>query len=205
MTLADEDLARALECLLFMSEEPLSARELGELLETPPGAVTAAMSGVTARYADSGLQVIEVAGGYRLCTRPEFGPYVERLHEPRRFRLSQAALETLAIVAYRQPVTRPEIEAIRGVSADSAVNTLLERGLVREAGQKQAPGRPMTYATTELFLLQFGLNHLSDLPPIEFPAVLPQPAGGEEESAAEAGVPELAPDDETAAVALEAE
>jgi segregation and condensation protein B len=131
------------------------------------------MPALAERYSDSGLQLIEVGGGYRLCTRPEYGRYVERLREPRHFRLSQAALETLAIVAYRQPVTRPEIEAIRGVSADSAVSTLIERGLIRECGQKQAPGRPMMYGTTELFLLQFGLNRLTDLPPIEFPSALP--------------------------------
>jgi segregation and condensation protein B len=170
----DDDLVHAIECLLFMSEEPLSARELGELLETPVGEVAAAMPTVRERYGDSGLQLTEVAGGYRLCTRPEYGAYVERLHEPRRFRLSQAALETLAIVAYRQPVTRPEIEAIRGVSADSAVSTLIERGLVRECGQKQAAGRPMMYGTTELFLLSFGLNRLTDLPPLEFPETMPQ-------------------------------
>jgi segregation and condensation protein B len=170
---SDDGLLRAVECLLFMSDQPLSARELGDLLEQSPGAITAAMPALAERYSDSGLQLIEVGGGYRLCTRPEYGRYVERLREPRHFRLSQAALETLAIVAYRQPVTRPEIEAIRGVSADSAVSTLIERGLIRECGQKQAPGRPMMYGTTELFLLQFGLNRLTDLPPIEFPSALP--------------------------------
>jgi segregation and condensation protein B len=170
---SDDGLLRAIECLLFMSDQPLSARELGDLLEETPGAITAAIPALAERYSDSGLQLIEVGGGYRLCTRPEYGRYVERLREPRHFRLSQAALETLAIVAYRQPVTRPEIEAIRGVSADSAVSTLIERGLVRECGQKQAPGRPMMYGTTELFLLQFGLNRLADLPPIEFPAAMP--------------------------------
>jgi len=202
MPLSDESLVRAIECLLFMSDEPLSARELGELLDTPARDVAAAMPTLAQRHAEGGLQITEVAGGYRLCTRPEYGVYVERMHEPRRFRLSQAALETLSIIAYRQPVTRPEIEAIRGVSADSAVSTLFERGLIRECGQKQAPGRPMMYATTELFLLQFGLNRLSDLPPIEFPAMPPQaPADHEADDAA----PAEAPATDRPALAMESE
>ena len=202
MALSDEGLARAIECLLFMSDDPLSARELGELLDTPARDVTAAMPALVQRYADSGLQIAEVAGGYRLCTRPEYGAYVERMHEPQRFRLSQAALETLSIIAYRQPVTRPEIEAIRGVSADSAVSTLLERGLIRECGQKQAPGRPMMYGTTELFLLQFGLNRLSDLPPIDFPTSPPQASREDHaEEAKAAGAPVA----EEPALAMESE
>ena len=114
------------------------------------------------RYA--GMQIIEVAGGFELVTRPEYADYVARLHQPPKLRLSPAAMETLAIVAYRQPVTRPEIEQLRGVNSDSVVSTLLEHGLICERGHKEAPGKPMLYGTTDTFLNLFGLLSLDALP-----------------------------------------
>jgi segregation and condensation protein B len=183
---------RALEAVLFMAAEPLSREELAGILEVTPKEAEGLAQQLEARYGDGGLQVVRIAGGYQVATRPEYGPQVARLHKPERFRLSRAALETLAIVAYRQPVTRPEIEAIRGVNSDSAVDTLAQYELIREAGRKEAPGRPMLYCTTDQFLGHFGLDSIEDLPQLEaIPVGSPQvqaedaqasqPQGDEEE------------------------
>ena len=152
----------ALECLLFMADRPLTLGELAELLDISPPAVRQLLEQLEGRY--TGLRLIDVAGGVELVTRPEFSDYVARLHRPPKFRLSPAAMETLAIVAYRQPVTRPEIEMLRGVNSDSVINTLLEHGLVEERGHKQVPGKPMLYGTTDKFLKIFGLSGLQALP-----------------------------------------
>jgi len=157
-------LSAALECLLFMADQPLVPKDLGEMLGIEPEQVCALADRLAAEYESRGLQITRVAGGYQMCTRPEYGEFVAKLHEPRRFRLSRASMETLAIVAYRQPITRPEIEAVRGVNCDSVIETLLERGLACERGRRSTPGRPMTYGTTPEFLSQFGLNSLRDLP-----------------------------------------
>jgi segregation and condensation protein B len=162
----EADLVAAAECVLYLAGEPVSAAELARILEVPPPQADRIAAQFAASLNGRGLQVIKVAGGYRLCTRPQYSRYVERIHPPKRLRLSRAALETLAIVAYRQPATRPEIEAIRGVNVDGVVETLLTYGLVFEKGKKQAPGRPTLYVTTEEFLVRFGLNRLSDLPPL---------------------------------------
>ena len=115
----------------------------------------------------SGLQLLHIAGGWQLATRSEYAVFVGKMLARSASKLSRAALETLSIVAYRQPVTAPEIEAIRGVSAAGVMKTLLERGLITEAGKKNAPGRPNLYTTTQDFLHYFGMNSLADLPPIE--------------------------------------
>ena len=158
------DILGALECLLFMADRPLSLGELSDLLEISTPAVRQLLEMLDDRYV--GLRVNEVAGGYELITRPEYADYLSRLHQPPKFKLSPAALETLAIVAYRQPVTRPEIEGIRGVNCDSVLATLLDRGLLCERGHKDTPGRPMLYGTTDQFLKQFGLTSLGALPDI---------------------------------------
>ena len=117
-----------------------------------------------------------MAGGYQLRTRPEYASYLRLLHRERPLRLSRAALETLAVVAYRQPVTRAEIEAVRGVEVDAVVRSLLDRQLVRIAGHREVPGRPMLYATTKRFLEVFGLGELDDLPTLrEMEQLLPPP------------------------------
>ena len=157
----------ALEAVLFMAAEPIPASELAEILEATPREVEILAQELSEVYAGRGLQVSRVAGGFQVCTRPEYGPFVAKLHKPERFRLSRAALETLAIVAYKQPVTRPEVDAIRGVNSDSAVDTLTQYQLICEAGRKEAPGRPMLYRTTESFLGHFGLNSVEDLPKID--------------------------------------
>jgi segregation and condensation protein B len=153
------------ESLLFAAPEPLPLTRIAEILEVPPEEVAGALSYLTNGVSqDRGVQVVSVAGGYRMCTHPDFAAYVGRLLAPPAPRLSRAAMETLAIVAYRQPVTLPEIEAIRGVDASGVVRTLSERGMVHDVGKKETVGHPTLYATTPLFLQHFGLNSLDDLP-----------------------------------------
>lgn len=152
----------ALECLLFMADRPLPLGELGDLLGIAVPAVRQLLEELSTRYV--GLQIIEVAGGMELATKAEYAAYVARLHEPPKLRLSPAAMETLAIVAYRQPVTRPEIEQLRGVNSDRVVSTLVEHGFLCERGHKDAPGKPMLYGTTDKFLKHFGMASIDVLP-----------------------------------------
>lgn len=173
-------LAAALECVLYMAGEPLPTREIARILEVPEDKAQEIMDALAQSLAGRGLQVVKIAGGYRLTTRPEYAGYVERIHPAERVRLSRAALETLAIIAYRQPITRPEIEAIRGVNVDGVIETLLGHRLICERGRKHTVGRPVLYATTREFLAHFGLNSLADLPPLPegapIPAQIPQPS-----------------------------
>jgi segregation and condensation protein B len=173
---------RALEAVLFMAAVPLPAEDLAGILAVTPHEADELARQLEARYADAGLQVTRVAGGYQVSTRPEYGHYVAKLHEPERFRLSRAALETLAIVAYRQPVTRPEVDAIRGVNSDSPLDTLLQYELISEAGRKDTPGRPLLYRTTDSFLGKFGLNSISDLPQLDALPVAEQVSSAEPEA-----------------------
>ena len=173
-TLASEeaaDLRRlhpALECLLFVAAEPVAPERIAEALSLTPEQAVAALEDFRRGYANSGgLQVVRVAGGYQLRTRPEFAAVVARFLRPAAQRLSRQALETVAIIAYEQPITGPEIDALRGVNSDGVVKTLVERGLIREVGRKDAPGRPILYRTTEQFLEFLGLDDLSELPKLE--------------------------------------
>jgi segregation and condensation protein B len=161
-----------IECILFVSDGPITVKHLAETLEIEDARVEEAI-GVLEEHlrARGGLQLMKVAGGYQLCTRPEYADYCAMVLQPAKRRLSKAALETLAVVAYRQPCTMPEIEAVRGVSVDGVMRTLMERGLAKEAGRKQTPGRPLLYVTTPEFLEYFGLNDLSELPDIDMLAV----------------------------------
>ena len=166
------ELEAAVEAILFVAGEPLSRDEILSAFEEeekePAGA---AIDAVLARYGDGegrGVVAETVAGGIRLATRPELHGYLKKFFESEdRGRLSMAALETLAIVAYRQPVTAPEIQELRGVGSSGVLKTLLERRLIRIAGRKQVVGKPFLYATTREFLMQFGLGSLDDLPPLE--------------------------------------
>jgi segregation and condensation protein B len=156
-----------LEALLFVAEEPLPLSKLQEALTDADAAETEASVRDLAVQLEAdgrGLMVQEVAGGFRLATRPEVHAWVQRLQQVRPARLSRAALETLAIIAYRQPMTRAEIEAIRGVAVDGVLRTLLERELVRMMGRKAEAGRPMLYGTSQQFLEHFGMRDLGDLP-----------------------------------------
>jgi segregation and condensation protein B len=167
------------EALLFASDTPLEASRIREVLELESDAEARALvDELRARYeaADSALTVTEVGGGFRMVTRPEIAPWLMRLARTRtRARLSRPALETLAIIAYRQPVSRPEIDAVRGVNSEGVLDSLLERRLVRIAGRKEAPGRPFLYETTREFLVAFGLRDLSDLPRVEGELIVPEP------------------------------
>lgn len=156
-----------LECMLFVSPQPLSVEHVSKALGIEELEVDSAIHELRLDYSDRGLQITRIAGGYQMCTRPEYAEHISVLLEPQRTRLSRAALETSAIIAYRQPITMPEIEAIRGVNSDGVVKTLVERNLVKQVGRKDTPGRPMLYATTEEFLNYFGLNDISELPELE--------------------------------------
>ncbi|MCC6443832.1 MAG: SMC-Scp complex subunit ScpB [Armatimonadetes bacterium] len=180
------DLLPVMECLLFVSSEPLTPSQAAEALEIGESEAREALKALQAAFeADRGMRIIEVAGGFQMVTRLEFSPYVTKLLRPPVQRLSKPALETLAIIAYRQPITQPEIEAVRGVNSDGVLKTLLDRRLIEEAGRKQTPGRPILYKTTQDFLQYFGLNSLDDLPAIERGEESPQTliegaSGGEE-------------------------
>ena len=170
------------EALLFASETPVEADRIQEVLRLDSAGearelVRELMSRLDAR--GSSLQVIEVGGGYRLVTRPEVAPWLVKLARSRtRSRLSRSALETLAIVAYRQPVSRPDIDAVRGVNSEAVLDNLLDRRMIRIAGRKDSPGRPFLYETTRDFLVAFGLRDLADLPKVEGELSIPEtPAG----------------------------
>ena len=178
-----------IEALIFASPDPLTPKQLYKLLpEEPREDVDAALAAVRADYdRPGGLQIVEVAGGFQITTRPELHEWVRKLfHERTTQKLSVQALETLAVIAYRQPVTAPEIAEIRGVSSSTGVlSTLIERKLVKPVGRKQVVGRPFMYGTTREFLERFGLNDISDLPKVdelsdalgfELPAALGQAA-----------------------------
>ncbi len=167
---AGRDLRGILEALLLVSGEPLSIETLSSICEVPRGEVREALEKLQLEYVreERGFQLREIAGGYRLHTHPAYAEYVERLAlRGRRTRLTRAAIETLAIVAYLQPITRAQIANLRGVQGESLVKTLEELGLVKESGKESAPGGPALYGTTDLFLEHFGLRTLDELPPLE--------------------------------------
>lgn len=165
------EMEAALEAILFVSSEPVPRTKLLELFEEGEREQAAeALEAVLARYAgeDRGVLVEDVAGGVRLATRPEVVGWLRRFFDVSGGnKLSMAALETLAIIAYRQPITGPEIQELRGVSAAGVIKTLLERRMVRIVGRKEVVGKPFLYGTTREFLVHFGLNSLKDLPPLE--------------------------------------
>jgi segregation and condensation protein B len=166
-----DELKPILESLIFVSEEPINAKQLAALVaeEAAADVETAAeqlLEEFNAR--GGGLEMRQLAGGYQIRTRPELSEYVRRyLKSQPSARLSIAALETLAVIAYKQPITIPEILEIRGVTSTSAIKTLLDRRLIVAKGHKQVVGRPMLYGTSKEFLIQFGLNDLSELPNLE--------------------------------------
>jgi segregation and condensation protein B len=166
-----DELKPIVEALIFASPDPLTPKALFKLLESEPREdVEAALAALKQDYdaRSGGLQMIEVAGGYQIVTRPELHEWVRRLfHERATQRLSVQSLETLAVIAYKQPITAPEIAEIRGVNTAGVLGTLLERKLVKVVGRKQVVGRPFMYATTREFLDRFGLRDISDLPKVE--------------------------------------
>lgn len=175
------ELRRQLEAILFVANEPVALTQLAQVTETARDAVLIELGSMRDEYESEGRGIVlrEIAGGWRMYTRPDVAPYVERfvlaVQQPR---LSQAALETLSIVAYKQPISRQQISAIRGVDSDGVVTTLEGRGLVRETARDPGPGQAILYGTTRLFLERMGLNELQDLPPIA--SMLPAPSVADE-------------------------
>ena len=170
-SLPAEEVRAILEALIFASPQPITAREVAKVL---PGVEKprwqAALEELRADYARDGrgLQLVDVAGGWQITTRPEYNDWVRELLDPRTpTRLSIQALETLAVIAYKQPVTLPEVIELRGVKSGGVIKTLLEKRLIRIVGRKEVVGRPMLYGTTKQFLLHFGLKDLAELPKIE--------------------------------------
>ncbi|HEX8707494.1 MAG TPA: SMC-Scp complex subunit ScpB [Pyrinomonadaceae bacterium] len=159
-----------IEALIFVSEEPLTVKVLADVLKEDRGWIEAAVEGLAKEFnaRDGGLQLREVAGGWQFVTRPEHHEHVRAFLKTRpSAKLSLASLETLAVIAYKQPITVPEILEIRGVQSPSAIKTLLDKRLIKACGRKETIGRPMMYGTSKEFLLQFGLKDLSELPSIE--------------------------------------
>ncbi|HEY4116575.1 MAG TPA: SMC-Scp complex subunit ScpB, partial [Byssovorax sp.] len=166
------DVARAhlkcvLEALVFASETPLSARELAKLAKADGKLVRALLAELVVDYRPRGFRLDEIGGGFVFRTSPAFAPFVREQVAKRPVRMTRAQIETLAIVAYRQPITRPEIDDVRGVDSGAVLKSLLERDLVRIIGKKEEPGRPILYGTTSLFLEFFGLKALADLPTLK--------------------------------------
>lgn len=167
-----DELKGAFEALLFVSHDPLSVEKLASVLEgVPKPSVKSAMQHLQAEYEASGrgLQILEVAGGYVMVTRPEQSLYIKRLTSKTKpiAKVSRSALEALAIVSYKQPITRADIEKIRGVETSGVLRTLLDQKLIRIVGRQDIPGRPILYGTGKQFLQRFGLRDLRDLPPLK--------------------------------------
>ena len=163
------NLTSAVECLLFVAGEPLNLQDMARALLCDEYTAEEALRELQLRLGESGsgLQVVSIAGGWQLATRMEYSETIGRLVTRNGGKLSHAALETLAIIAYRQPITIPEIEAVRGVSASGVVKSLQEKRLVAEVGRKQTIGRPILYATTQEFLHYFAISSLEELPVLE--------------------------------------
>jgi segregation and condensation protein B len=173
---------RILEAVLAAAGEPIPARRLASVFTPDPlsaSELAETLDWLVQRHADSALELVEVAGGWRLQVRARYAPYVARLQPERPLRYSRAVMETLALIAYRQPITRAEIEAVRGVAVGTGIlRTLLERGWIQVVGQLERPGRPSLYGTTLAFLADLNLRALADLPPLpdaaaSDPAALP--------------------------------
>ena len=163
------NVAKHIEAILFVAGEPLSTSDISRALLLDESTVLESLQALANELSnrDSGIQLNEISGGYQLSTRPECAETIGRLLARASNKLSRPALETVAIIAYRQPITIPEIEAVRGVSVGGVVKTLLERKLIQEAGKKQTIGRPTLYTTTPDFLHYFAINDLSELPQLE--------------------------------------
>ncbi len=172
-----DDLRQLVEAFIFASASPLSLERLSVLTEQPKVEITSTIEQLQMQYnnPECGLYLAEVAGGYQFRTVAEFAPWLKKLNKDRPTRFSSAALETLAIIAYRQPATRAEIEYLRGVDSGGVMKTLLDKNLLRILGKKDVPGRPLMYGTSRQFLEMFGLRDLNDLPTLkEFAALDPQ-------------------------------
>jgi len=157
-----------IEALLFASGNPIDAKKIAQIVEVPREEVELLIDQMILEMNDDrrGLTIVKVAAGYQLCTKPALSTIVKKLAQVQDSKLSLAAMETLSIIAFKQPITKHEIENIRGVKVDKVLTRLLERQMIKEVGRKEAIGRPILYGTTDDFLKSFGLNGLQDLPPL---------------------------------------
>lgn len=164
-----DDIKGSLEAILFIRSEQISLKELAEIIDIPQSDLKSILDEMIIEYNEKkkGIQIVEADNGYIMCTNPAYSDILARIEKPVRRKLSPAALEILAIIAYRQPVTRIEIEKVRGVKSDRTINSLVEKGLIEEAGHKQVVGKPCLYITTAEFLKVFGLSSLEELPDLE--------------------------------------
>ena len=161
------EIPQILEAILFVAGEPVAVADLARALEVGEMEIMHAVEALERECERRGVTVRRYGDHLRMETRPEYAPYVERLLQPvQRQTLSQTAMETLAVIAYRQPVTKGEVEQVRGVKCDYSVQSLLHKGLIKEAGRKEALGRPILYATTDRFLEHFGISDIRELPPL---------------------------------------
>lgn len=162
----DINIKAMLEALLFSSQGPLGMKEVKEITGLPETDLKDALDELKAEYAQrgGGVLVSELAGGYIMHTNPDHSGWARKLKATQPSKLSQASLETLAIIAYKQPITKAEVEALRGVNSDGVMKTLLDRRLIKIMGRKEAPGKPVLFGTTQEFLIQFGLKDLTGLP-----------------------------------------
>lgn len=181
--MAQDNVKAVIEALLFSSDRPLLLEQLKHVLGLDANQIRLALEELRLEYENScrGLRVIEVAGGFQMATAADFSPFLKKLYKERRAeRLSKPALETLAIIAYKQPVTRLEIESLRNVNIDGVMGSLVEKNLIRITGRKKAPGRPHVFGTTRQFLEHFGLASLEGLPKMEdFTRIAGEKAGEE--------------------------
>lgn len=157
-----------IESLIFSADHPVSLKQLVSVTELSETDILSVINHIKSEYADKGIHIVEICGGYQFATKPEYAPWIKRLRKDvQSSRLSQPALETLAIIAYKQPLTRIEIDQIRGVNSEGTVKSLIDRRMIKIVGKKDVPGRPFLYGTTDDFLRYFGLRSLQDLPPIK--------------------------------------
>lgn len=163
------DLANRIEAVLFVAEKPVARSELGRIADGTPKQMEAALTELASSYEGSGLRLQHVGDEWQIATAPEMASVVAAYLGADRLRLSPASLETLAVIAYRQPITRAEVEAVRGVNCDQTIYTLASRRLIEERGRKEGPGRPILYGTTWEFLECFGLTSLEQLPTVFAP------------------------------------
>lgn len=184
--MAEENVKAVIEALLFSAENPITLEQLKDVLDGyQTDALRRMVEEIKSDYANNnrGMRISEVAGGFQMVTASNFAPFLKKFYKARRAeRLSKPALETLAIVAYKQPVTKSEIESLRNVNLDGVIGHLLHKNLIRTAGRRKAPGRPFVYGTTRQFLEYFGLKSLEELPKIESLAILNNKREGNNES-----------------------
>jgi len=185
--MAEDTVKAIIEALIFTSERPISIDQIKNILDSlEPSEIRALIEQIKAEYEQSnrGMRIVEVAGGFQMTTPAMLAPFLRKLYKQRRVeRLSKPALETLAIIAYKQPVSKMEIETLRNVNVDGVMESLLEKSLIRITGRKKAPGRPFVFGTTRQFLEYFGLKSLEELPKLEDFSKLSPKAETEEEAA----------------------